>query len=244
MKKLVGFLCLSAMMAVSCSDDDTEEYVAPQISVLLQKTVDTNIDGTTFTTVYTYDGSKLVKITDSDDEVIAFTYNGDDITKMDFKDDMGVIYQTNTYTYTAGKLATFVMVEPTENYGTKEVYTYNEDGTVTVTAYYGDALAQTEENGTGTITFSNGEVSHIDTEFSTEHVYTYDDQNNPSHFITGMDKIAFAGCETSGILHNVKTDKIDGVVATTLYTQYTTIGLPKKSQETYMGETVKTEYFY
>jgi len=244
MKKILCLFGALALVLTSCSNDDSPS----SSDGLLKKTVITNSDGEKYTINYTYDGNKIVSAIDDTGDVNAYyTYTGNLITKIEFKFPDGTIDQINTYSYNAdGKLTTFLRVEPNMDWGTKEVYTYNADGTITVKSYGGDSETQTSEGSTSTVKFVNGEVSEIISESgSVSHKYTYDNKNNPTKNILGMDKIAFADGEGNGVKFNILTDTSgDGDLWTNSTFTYNESGYPIKEVDTGSDSLGTSEYFY
>lgn len=250
MKK--NLLCLFSALLVlaSCSsdvtreDDDTTTTNPTEGQTFLKKTIEKE-DGLTLTTNYKYNGNKLVSVIDSNGGSMIYTYTGDLITKLEFKLADGTLEQVNSYMYsTDGKLTTFTRVEPLEDYGYRESYTYNANGTITVNSYGGNVGAQNDVGGKSTITFLNGVVIEIISTNSPNHKYTYDTKNNPLKNVLGMDKIAFVDGEADGNLHNILTDHTgDAVWASSIYT-YNTSNYPATSIETTQVGKVSTEYFY
>jgi len=229
------------MTLTSCSSDDSNDGASGV--VLLKKVVDTYSDGTTMTSTATYNGTKIKKISTDDGFTLDFTYTGNLITKMEYKF-MGTLFQTDIYSYNASEqLVSYVRLEHTDEYGAKEVYVHNPDGTISVTAYSGDLTSQTTLDGTGTITFlGNGEVGTITSTFSDDHIYTYDNKNNPFKNVTGYDKISWVGAEATGIMHNITLD--DSYVDTTTTYTYNSNDYPTTATENYDGDVTTSEFFY
>ncbi|MDQ6527640.1 hypothetical protein [Flavobacterium sp. LHD-85] len=246
MKKILCLFGALTLLLTSCSSDDSSSDSSS--NVLLKKIVITNSDGEKFTTNFKYDGNKIVSaIDDSGEANLYYTYTGDLITKIEFKYPDGTIDQINTFTYNAeGKLTTFVRVEPNMDWGHKEVYTYNADGTISVKSYSGDSETQTGEGVTSTIKFVNGEVSEIlaITANQPDHKYTYDNKNNPTKNILGMDKIAFVDGEGNGVKFNILTDSADGDLWGNSTFTYNDQGYPTKEVNTGSDSVGNTEYFY
>lgn len=246
MKKFLLLFCAMALALTSCSSDNDSSPSSDL--VLLKKTISTDSDGEKITTIYKYDGNKIVSIIDDAGEFNRyFTYTGDLITKIEYKLPNGTIDQINTYEYDSNKrLITFVRVEPLDELGSKEVYTYNTDGSVSITDYRGDEKTQTELNGEGKIIFAGGEVAKITINYGPSRSYTYDDKNNPTKNVLGFDKIAFDDSEASGVLHNIISEKdidYDEELASYVFT-YNSDNYPSKSVENEEGETATIEYFY
>ncbi|WP_426486231.1 hypothetical protein [Flavobacterium sp. 2] len=242
MKKILCLFGALTLLLTSCSSDDSSSN-----SGLLKKTVITTPDGDKYTISYRYDGNKIVSaIDDSGDVSLYYTYTGDLITKIEFKNPDGTIDQINNFSYNAeGKLTTFVRVEPNMDWGHKEVYTYNADGTVTAQSYSGDGITQTNKGTSNTIKFVNGEVSEIVSSASWEnHKYTYDNKNNPTKNILGMDKIAFVDGEGNGVKFNILTDTSEGDLWTNSTFTYNDQGYPTKEVDKGSDSLGTSEYFY
>ncbi|KUJ62209.1 hypothetical protein AR687_09315 [Flavobacteriaceae bacterium CRH] len=247
MKKFLLLFCATALVLTSCSSDDSSDSETPDAGasdgVFLKKTITTNSEGGKYTTNYTYDGNKLVSVIDnSGDSNEYYTYTGDLITKLEYKLSDGTVEQLNTYAYTDGKLTTFVRIDPDMDWGNKEVYTHNADGTITVKTYIGDSKTQTQLNSTGTVKFSNGEVIEITSDVQDDHSYTYDTKNNPLRNVLGWNKINFIDGEANDVLHNMLTDKVGSEVWYSYTYTYNADGYPTKSVESVEEETV--ELFY
>ena len=245
MKKILCFFGALVFALTSCSSDDSSSN-SDSGTVLLKKTVKTDPDGEKITTIYKYDGNKIVSITDGEEFNRYFTYDGDLITKIEYKYPNGEVEQINTYEYKDGKLTTFLRVDPEINWGSKEVYTYNANGTVTAVSYSGDSKSQTLKGDTATIKFVNGEVSEIIDDKGWGHKYTYDSKNNPLKNIVGFDKLAFEDGEAEGVNHNMLTDKDiseDDLWINSTYT-YNENGYPVKEVDEGSDVPGVTEFFY
>jgi hypothetical protein len=243
MKKFLLLFGALTLVLTSCSSDDDSS----SDSVLLKKVVLTGEGGKT-TINYTYDGNKIVSVIDDAKEInMHYTYTGDVITKLEFRLPDGSVEQTNTFTYGAdGKLATFLRVELDDDQlrGHKEVYTYNANGTISVILYSGDDKTQTDESGTATIKFLDGEVSEITSTNSPGHKYVYDSKNNTAKNVLGLDKIAFVDGEGVGVFHNEISDTSDGEVWSTYAYTYNADGYPETSVDNTEGLHFTSEYFY
>lgn len=242
MKKLLLLFGALALSLTSCSSDDSPSDESTTDGVLLKKIITTTSKGKV-TTNYTYNGNKIVSdVDDSGESNAYYTYTGDLITKIEYKLPNGTVEQINTYAYTDGKLTTFVRIDPGMDWGNKELYTYNADGTVTSKQYIGDAKTQTSLNATVIIKFANGEVVDMINDFNDSHSYTYDTKNNPFKNVLGWNKINFTDGEANDVLHNMLTDKAEGELWYSYTYTYNADGYPTKSVESVEEETV--EYFY
>jgi hypothetical protein len=245
MKKILCLFGALTLLLTSCSSDDNESNDNTD-AVLLKKTIITDSEGDAVTSIYTYDGNKIVSIVDDSGDVNEYyTYTGNLITKLEYRFPDGSIDQVNTYTYNAeGKLVTFVRTQT--NYVHKEVFTYNADGTVTAESYSGDSESELMEGTVNTIKFVNGEVSEIISPDASneEHVYTYDTKNNPMKNVIGMDKIAFIDGEGNGVKFNILTDTSEDELWTNSTFTYNDNGYPTKEVDTGTDSLGNTEFFY
>ncbi|KAF2515202.1 hypothetical protein [Flavobacterium foetidum] len=246
MKKLLLLFGALTLSLTSCSSDDSSSESTD--AVLLKKTILTDSDGEKITTVYTYNGNKIVSMVDDSGDVnLYYTYTDDLITKIEFKLPNGTLEQVNTYTYDSNKrLSVFVRSEPTDKLGSKTVYTYNTDGTVSAKNYRGDDKTQTTLNGESKVFFDKGEVVKITSDYSPNKTFTHDDKFNPMKNVLGMDKLAFEDSDADGVVHNIISEKNsdNNVVTSTYVFTYNAANYPTKSVDTEEGETTTTEYFY
>lgn len=245
MKKLLYLLSAVALIFTSCSSDESSSRSTTPI--LLTKIIDTYEDNSTYTTDYVYSGTKLVSATDSDDEYQLFTYTGNLITKIEYFLSDDTLDQVDTYTYdSSDRLISFVRVFPTDtDWGDKETYTYNTNGTISVNYYSGDYNSQTTLDQTGVITFLNGEISQIATSDGNTDDYTYDNKNNPLKNVLGYDKIYFTDALTDGIIHNVVTMTSSSTGGSYVNTNtYNTNDFLLTSESVSSVETISSEFFY
>jgi hypothetical protein len=241
MKKLFCFLAITSLALTSCSSSD--DGGSSSGTVLLKKTIENGPDGN-ITSIATYNGTKLDKITATGGYVIDFTYTGNLITQVDYK--LGTeVSQTEKYTYDgSNRMASYVRLELDVEWGPKEVYVYNGDGTVTVNSYSGDLDSQTNGPSVATISFlANGEVDEITSDDGTIS-YTYDNKNNPFMNVTGYSKVAFSDMATDGILHNVTLEHSTTDSDLTRVYTYNEDGFPTNAVESYDGDDTTTEFFY
>lgn len=218
--------------------------------ILLKKEIATDADGKKITTIFSYNGTKLISVVDdSGDSNIYITYTGDLITKFQYRFPDGTIDQENFFTYNAdGKLATHIRINNSivGKLGNKEVFTYNADGTVSVKGYIGDDISQTQENSDYTVKFLNGEVSEIIDSDGSDHKYTYDTKNYSLKNVLGFSKLAFIDGEaTGGILHNTISDISGGQVLYNYSYTYNSNSYPETGVEIdETGEKTTLQYFY
>jgi hypothetical protein len=215
MKKVLAMAAVALFMMTSCSDDDsTPNNGNPSENVVLVKKMIEVFDGETITSTFTYNGTKIVKISGSDDSEDIFEYTGDLITRRTYT--QGDFTQTDKYTYNSDNtLKTHVMLlDDGYEYGEKQEFTHNQDGTITVLTYRGDFESQTELHTTTIITMNNGNIVKNDTTYSFAGnspysiSYTFDNKNVPFKNVTGYQAIAFT--ELEGGVNNVLTGSFDG----------------------------------
>lgn len=213
MKKVFQYLFLVVIVFsfVSCSSDS--DTVTP---VLLRKLTSVNM-GQNAAYTFSYKGTKLTKVA-FEIEAVAdgsgydlYTYNGNLIAEVKRFNTANQNTATTTFTYNSNnQLTQAVKVQPANNYGFKSIFTYNIDGSVTVTGFSGTTTTQTTPS---TIVekfyFHNGEVTQKDfvsntTNFSV--AYTYDNANHPMQNVTGLNAIklySFIADGLFGMQHNL-----------------------------------------
>jgi hypothetical protein len=213
MKKVFQYLFLFLIVSslVSCSSDSDTE--AP---VLLRKLTSVNM-GQNATYTFSYKGTQLTKVV-FEIEAVAdgsgydlYTYNGNLIAEVKRFNAANQNTATTTFTYNSNnQLAQAVKVQPANNYGFKSVFTYNIDGSVTVTGFSGTTTVQTTPSDiVEKFYFHNGEVIQKEfvsntTNFSV--AYTYDNANHPMQNVTGINAIklySFIADGLFGMQHNL-----------------------------------------
>jgi len=244
MKKLLYLFSAIALTLTSCSDEDDSNNSSV---VLLKKAIDTYEDNSTYTTEYVYSGTKLVSSTDSDGEYQLFTYTGSLITKIEYFLSDNTLDQIDTFTYdSSDRLIQMVRVFPTDpDWGNKETYTYNSNGTVTANYYSGDYDSQTNLDDTATITISNNSVTQIAYTSGRTITYTYDSKKNPMINVLGLDKLIFTDGEGASATNNVLTVvDSEGWLSSTGTLQYNSQDYPTSGTTTEDGEDIETTFFY
>jgi hypothetical protein len=206
MKKII-VACLALFFAVSCSTTDSP---STSQDILVKRTVSTDEDGIEETLLYFYNGNKVDRIEGPNGLKVEYTYTGDLITTVRYF--VGTMeFQTETFTYNSqGQMIKHLLLALLQDYGAKEEYTYNADGSINYTRAIGDLVSQTESPSTGKYFITNGEITKKESnEFGTTSVvnYTYDTKNNPFKNITGITKISFADQTVGGFNHNLLTEE-------------------------------------
>lgn len=250
MKKIIAGALTCLFVLASCTSESTSESTpeTPQQTVLLKKVIETDNNGQSITFNYTYNGSKLDKITASDGYVDKYTYEGDLIKKIDFLNPDGTPYTTESYVYNIdGKLIKKINYSYDVNSTQETSYSYNNDGTVTSELPYSGSTVRRE-----IMTFLNGEVirlqeyNHINGELSFRWDYSYDNGNKPTKGILGLDKIFFKSWRLNGgcnrnIVSAIRTDGVNSIQNE--YTYYAN-GYAKTKKETNNSTVTNYQYFY
>ncbi|MFV8466876.1 hypothetical protein [Flavobacterium sp. LB1P62] len=117
-KKIFCVLSIFLLTLYSCSND-TDDNIK-----LLKKVVATSADGTSATTLFTYNGNKIVSI-DGVQKHVDFTYTDDLISKTVTLNKTNQLLETIEYTYVAGEL---IRSKSPNNYIIN--YIHNSDETV------------------------------------------------------------------------------------------------------------------
>lgn len=217
----------------SCSNDDNNGSIVntnPN-EVLLKKTMTKSYSSSStddvngyMTTLWFYNGKKLNYTLSSRGGVRTnYFYTGDLITRVDENNGGSIVSSTYEYDESDRLIAVLVNGNPSAN------YTYNPDGTVTMTGYSGIY----ESNVTETIYFTAGEINKIVTSyetnpFSTTYEFAYDDKYSPTKNIVGFDKIhlnqAYGSYKNVTAREYLDSDGIDGHVNKTF--TYNALGFP------------------
>ncbi|HSD14888.1 MAG TPA: hypothetical protein VLB74_09595 [Flavobacterium sp.] len=213
MKKLFSLFSVLVLLISSCSDDGGASSDSGfNINGTKLKRATANFGATGNTTQdYYYDGNKLTRMVSSDGSYFKYTYTGELITKIEFFQN-NVLEEVNFLEYNNDN-ELIARKQIRGNTGYKVVYTYNNDGTISISAYTGDSVNQdTPTDLNKKVFFENGLVSKIESymfidgnleTLSTN--YTYDSANAPTSLILGYDKLAFYDQGNFQNIHNVTT---------------------------------------
>ncbi|TBX70391.1 hypothetical protein EZL74_04235 [Flavobacterium silvisoli] len=245
MKKILVLTVLSTLLFTSCSSSDSSP--AAENDVLMTKSIATYDNGTPITTTYVYSGKKIQKSMSSNGYYEKFYYTGDLLTRIDYFDDSDVWIYKETYDYNSNnQLISYGWIELTNDYGSRELYTHNSDGTISVTKLYGNASVQSNFSDSGTIYLNNGDVSMIDMDSGGMYMYSYDSKNSPFKNITGLDKVNFTDGDPTGVFHNMLTESHDGFPSETMSYNYTYNGqnFPSTREWNEGSHSISVQYFY
>lgn len=180
-KNIFWLLSVFVLTLYSCSNDNDDSLK------LLKKVVETSENGTSETTVYTYNGTEIVSI-DGVQKRTDFTYTDGLITKTVILNKTNQLSETIEYSYLVGKL---VEVESLGNYRIN--YIHNTDKTVSYERFRISGNQQVKEFH-GTLYFANENLIKNERILDTMPVgitssesitFDYDAKNNPLYNVLG-----------------------------------------------------------
>ncbi|MBC7845250.1 MAG: hypothetical protein H7Y10_02005 [Flavobacterium sp.] len=143
-KQIVGIVVVLLMTLCSCTSDPIEQVQ------FLKKIVEVSVDGTSNTTLLTYDGNKLVSI-DKVDQLSKFYYTGDLITKVVTLDK--TTQHSNTLDYSYSNIGKLTKITSSDNYVIN--YIHNNDGSVSYEKLTKDSNNLEVKNYHGILYFQN-----------------------------------------------------------------------------------------
>ena len=244
MKKIILFVSALALLLTACSSDDSEPAPATPTGALLTKTIETYEDGSTYTTNFTYDGNKLIKVDDSDGESETFVYdtNGKLISGVEKYYNGSILITGNVdYIYDSqNKLISIVY-----NGGLHFDYSYNSNGTITELNY--------DSNGdfdTLTYTFLNNNivlVNEIIGNQTSEVNYQFDSLNGPfKNVYSPYDLFKYYfGFDFNNETNKVYNNDTNNSLSSTYTYSYNSDDYPiSRTETTGDGEIIITQYFY
>lgn len=205
MKKTAALL-FTFFILVSCSGDDqaSEQFTG----VLVKKIIATD-GSSTHTTEYTYDGNKFNTITHDGGYTIKHTYSGDLIVSVRQFQSPSFMSLETTFQYDSGnRVIKATSYDVMNGYTDVLNYTYNNDNTISYTAYDGSA---TPTGITGKI-YLNAAGETIKTEnfyqgtLTYTYLATYDTNNSPLKNIAGYSKIPYNPGKYNNAITNVHSN--------------------------------------
>ena len=185
-KNIFSVLSIFILALCSCSND-TDESIK-----LIKKLVTTSADGVVATTLFTYNGNKIVSV-DGVQKHTCYTYTDDLITKKVTLNKTNQLEETIEYSYMEGKLIEVISLG---NYRIN--YIHNSDKTVFYERFtIGSANQQVKELH-GTLYFDNENLikdervldntaASVTSNYSIS--FHYDSKNNPLYKISGYKKL-------------------------------------------------------
>lgn len=254
MKKLLYLFTTSLLVLTSCSKDDNDSS-SPVSSILVKKIIDIDIDGSSSTRNYEYNGNKIVSMTE-DGLLYKYTYTGDYITKIEEFDTEGKVDITTEYSYTNGKLTTSIEKNTGAKYYYKTTYVHNTDGTVSYDNFRGNVETGIEQEygATGKYTLKDGNMLKLEVSYygdENAYVYEYDNKNHPLKNVTGLGLLLDDETLVNNLVKETATlgsgDKLSTSITTYTY-KYDVNNYPTEKVENYQSgdfvSTQTTQYAY
>ncbi len=190
MKKFFSFV-IALTLLTACSSDDKPS--SPEETALsLKKIISTNENGEVITSAYNYTGTKLTSVISTDGSSSIYTYTGDQNTGLEDYVNYTLRY-SYAYEYTDNnKIATKTMLVHNvyPKFAQKDVYTYNENGTITIRSYTGDFESQTQLSQTTIVSYPDATTIQYQSNGGTKVIYTYDGKNHPLKNVLETDMYA------------------------------------------------------
>jgi hypothetical protein len=252
MKKIIYLLSTLFLLLQSCTTSENGSVNSDV--VLIKKKIETDPSGV-FTTIYEYNGNKIVKTSVSNSGVLImtgfYTYSGNLLTEVKIFGSTNSLIEKDVYNYNSdSKVASYIELDYLSNIGRRATYNYNSNGTISSNEYEGNLTSQTTLKETKTIIFNNGEVSSLIEQIGSitkTSNYTYDNKNSPFKNVLGHDKVSYCVFRTfiSEINHNLikkNTVQISNIVSNLQYTYNSSDYPTLKSSIEYPNET--TQFFY
>jgi hypothetical protein len=208
MKKIFILSLSLVTLLISCKKND-DSPVTPTASILPKKLIN---DSTGETFLFTYDGNKLKEYSGGSYKAV-YKYTGNLITAIYEYEDSKLEDSTN-FTYENDRLKsdiyyyTYIRNNQPFTEVSKNVYTHNADGTITVQhfrtdyttgvltlqpnrgtvlTYANGNMVKSESNSTYTTLDNNGNSSTISTKYT--NVFEHDSKNSPFKNVTGFNKL-------------------------------------------------------
>ncbi|NNT71982.1 hypothetical protein HKT18_07120 [Flavobacterium sp. IMCC34852] len=188
----LAFLWVVVLTMTSCTTDDNSGTSA----ILLKKLTAVSF-GTNAEYNFTYKGTKLSQVTftvnnqTNGNGYYKYTYTNDLITEISRYHSNGHLSEKTTFSYdSSNRLTEALKLVFETSFGSKKVFSHNLNGTVTVTTFGGNLIAQnTLSDIVETYHFTNGEISQKDYDSNTLAYsinYAYDNANHPTQNVTGL----------------------------------------------------------
>lgn len=214
---ILGVALTTVFASCSLNDDfdvtEQDDSKMSTSSLLVQAVTATSERGTTVVTdQYTYNGTKLVKISSSDGREVVYTYGGDLIVRKDFY--LNNILNSKEF-FEYSRQSQLIKYRRENASGTttyNAVYTNNTDGTVNVKGYSGSSNSAASQIVNRKVFTAGIRVNKIENyalqngSTVTEVLnYSYDDKNSPFKNITGFDKLAYYDITANSNYNNIQS---------------------------------------
>lgn len=250
-KNIFWLLSVFVLTLCSCSNDNDDSVK------LLKKVVETQEGGTSETTLFTYNGTEIVRI-DGAQKRTDFTYTDGLITKIVTLNKTNQLLETTEYSYLEGKL---VEVRSLENYRIK--YIHISDNTVSYQKYSIGSGNQEVKEFHGILYFENDNLIKEERVLDNTAVgvtsnysisFDYDAKENPLFGITGYKKLldqnqAISSNNSLIVTEMMSVTKNDQTTSSATFYKcifkYDAQGYPTEQiAENANSGTLKSEYFY
>lgn len=208
MKNAINLFGFISLLFVSCTNDSITPLPS-DFNVLLHKKIEI-VNGESSTSNFDYSG---LKINNQTDPVKSFTYEytGNLISKITFqafddvkhKKEQLLQYDSNNR---LSQLMELYHYGPNAPIGYKNVYTHNNDNTISYNQFKGDLITQEIPNGSGKYFLNqDGEVDKLEQYNTNGDIlismnFFYDTKKAPMKNVTGYDKLFFLN---EGKIHNI-----------------------------------------
>lgn len=248
MKKLLPLFALIVLSCNSGADLTPYDPNATTTTTLLTKIIETDDDGNDVTTDFNYEGYKIVNFIDSEGSTGVFTYSGNIISSIKYYESEALV-QTDLFTYnSSGQITSHTMQIHADDYATREDFTHNSDGTVSYTSWYGTIESQTEQDLSGKLFFSGGEVvkreTYLGSSLASQETFEYDAKHNPFRNVIGLNQAFLFQGEIGGVFRNLVTASGTTNPMEIQYA-YNIFDFPDTSQSnTALEGGIYTQYFY
>ncbi len=233
---IIGFLSVFLITLCSCSNENVDQAKVQ----LLKKIVEMSIDGSSNTTLLSYDGNKIVNI-DRVDKFSEFYYTDDLITKIVTLDKTNHHINTLQYLYLNGQLS---KITSSDNYVIN--YVHNSDGSVSYEKLTKDFQNNDVKINHGKLYFQSGNLIKDDSFLDdagqgilAENIssFEYDYKNNALSNVLGYNKLldysitislnnVISSSEISSVKHIDEEQVISSIKINKSKHQYDSIGYP------------------
>ncbi|PHQ28446.1 hypothetical protein [Leeuwenhoekiella nanhaiensis] len=190
------------------------------------------------TETFTYDGNKLISINGSDTSVITYNYEGDLLTQIIDAAAAGNTLTTNLAYDSQQRLINYRMT--TDDEILEYEFSYNTDGSITRTFYFGGKENATGTPGESILTFQNEQLVKETKDDGQIITYAYDDQKSSYLGIANIKTINLVSVDFNGYIDS----SVNNLLTATI-TENGTDSVDEKYEYTYneAGYPVTAAYY-
>ena len=240
MKKNILALFIGSLLIMSCTNDENEaQQTSSNDKTLVTKWTQTESNGKTYETTYSYIGLKLDQITYGVDSSFSkYTYTGDLITKIEYFTKTNDLREITTLEYDSSN--NLIKENTTDEryegtYTFISTYTHNNDNTITEN--YSDSSSSNGDIHAfeKTIYVQDGEVlKTVESSIGYLTNFSYLPKNNPFKNIIGYNKLFFSSyLGEKGNLKIIESKIAEDKNTTYDYTTFTNNNYPLLFVKTY-----------